>query len=282
MSAIPDYLVIGHVTQDVLPDGSLRAGGTATYAALTAQRLGLRVGVLTSAEPVLSLFSDQPSICVVRRPAKRTTTFQNIYADGFRRQYIRAVAEPLSLTELPDHWRRASIVHLGPVANEVDCELVEAFPGSLLGVTPQGWLRQWDEHGLVSPSVWKDAERVLSAVDVVVLSPEDVGGDQAVLERFRRLARLLVVTIGSGGAIVYHEGRQERVPAYAVREIDPTGAGDVFAAAYFVRFSETHDAIESARFANCTASFVVEDIGASSIPSREQVEQRLLYGSLRE
>ena len=49
-----DYLVIGHVTQDVLPNG-FALGGTASYSALTAKAAGLRVGIVTSCDPNLSL-----------------------------------------------------------------------------------------------------------------------------------------------------------------------------------------------------------------------------------
>ena len=43
----PDYLVIGQIVCDIQPDGSGVLGGTALYSALTAARLGARVGVLT-------------------------------------------------------------------------------------------------------------------------------------------------------------------------------------------------------------------------------------------
>ena len=39
-----DYLIIGHITLDLTPDGP-RLGGTVTYSALMAQALGLRVGI---------------------------------------------------------------------------------------------------------------------------------------------------------------------------------------------------------------------------------------------
>src|ERR1700736_2439574 len=42
-----DYTTVGHVTVDVMPDGSRRPGGTAFYSALQASRLGLRTLVLT-------------------------------------------------------------------------------------------------------------------------------------------------------------------------------------------------------------------------------------------
>ena len=49
-----DYLVVGHITQDLTPDGP-RLGGTATYSALTARALGLQVGVVTSASEKTSM-----------------------------------------------------------------------------------------------------------------------------------------------------------------------------------------------------------------------------------
>lgn len=277
----PEYLVIGHVTRDLLPDGSFRAGGTAAYSALAAERLGFHVAVVTSADPTFSLFQAERTIDVHRRTARHTSTFENLYASGQRRQYIRAVAECLTLSDVPTAWQSASIVHLGPVAQEVDADLAEAFPHALLGVTPQGWLRRWGADGLVTPAEWGDAERVLSRADAVVLSLEDLGGDRERLDRYRRLVHILVLTVGRDGAIVYAAGRQERVRAYLVAESDPTGAGDLFATGYFIRLFEAGDVIEAARFANCVASFAVEGGGPASAPSREQVEERLLHGRLR-
>jgi 1D-myo-inositol 3-kinase len=272
------YLLIGHITQDVLPDGSLRAGGTATYAALAAARLGARVRVLTS-----GAFSQPPVLAadVYCRPAEATTTFENIYQDGQRRQYLRAQAAPLTPADLPTSWREAEIVHLGPVAQEVSIDFLGAFPGAFLGLTPQGWLRRWDDAGRVSVAPWEAAPAALAAADAVVLSLEDLGGDRALLADYRRWARLLVLTVGRDGAIVYHQGQERRLPAYLVQEVDPTGAGDVFAAAFFIRLVESGDPMEAARFANCAASFVVEGPGPSTIPWRAQVEERLRYGVLR-
>jgi 1D-myo-inositol 3-kinase len=278
LSAIPDYVVIGHVTHDLVPQGGFRAGGTATYSALAAERLGLSVGVLTSAR-VAPVF-DSACVQVHCRAAEDTTTFENVYTAGARRQYIRAVAGLLTLADVPADWGQAPIIHLGPVAQEVAPALVESFPHSLVGLTPQGWLRRWDAQGLVSPTELTDAASLLGAAGVVVLSLEDLGGDRQRLERYRSWARLLVLTVGREGAIVFSKGQQQRVPAYVVAEVDPTGAGDIFAAAYFVRLHETGDVIEAARFANSAASFVVEGVGTASVPSREQVEWRLRNGLL--
>ena len=237
--------------------------------------------MVTSANSEASFFADEPSIAVHCQPAEQTTTFENVYLPGGRRQYVHGVAGSLTVADLPSEWAKTAIVHLGPLAQEVDPALAEAFPGALLGVTPQGWLRRWDGQGRVHPVEWEHADRVLSAADAVVLSLDDLGGDRSQLETYVGLARLLVLTIGKDGAIVYWQGREQRVRAYVVAELDPTGAGDVFAAAYFVRLHETGDVIEAARFANCAASFVIEGVGTANVPSRERIEWRLGHGRLR-
>lgn len=275
------YLVIGHVTRDVVPGGGFTPGGTACYSALYAERLGARVAVLTSAAELPAVFDEHPAIELCCHLSEATTTFENIYENGHRRQYVRGVAGPLGVSHVPDAWRDSEIVHLGPLVQEVDPALAEAFPYALVGVTPQGWLRAWRADGLVSPVRWESAERVLARADVVILSLEDIGDDRAELARLRGLAKLLVLTDGRHGAVVYQGDRETRVPAYEVHEVDPTGAGDVFAAAFLVRLREVGDPIEAARFANCEASFLVEVQGVSHVPTREQVEERLRTGRLR-
>jgi hypothetical protein len=278
---VPEYLVIGHVTRDVVAEGGYRQGGTAAYAALAALHLGKQVGVLTSVGAGIKPFP-QNSVWVQVQPSPQSTIFENIYLGRARKQYVRGVAALLTPEQLPLAWRKAPIVHLGPVAQEISPALAEAFDDALIGVTPQGWLRRWDDDGLVAPAEWRDSERILDAAHVVVLSLEDLGGDRPRLEALARKARLLVLTLGEQGALVYQGGRRQRVRAYAVEEIDPTGAGDVFATGFLIRYAETGDAIESARFANCVASFVVEGIGPANLPNRDQVEERLRYGRIRE
>ena len=45
------YLLIGHVTKDLLPDGGFLAGGTVTYAAKVAKRFEWAPVVVTAAAP---------------------------------------------------------------------------------------------------------------------------------------------------------------------------------------------------------------------------------------
>lgn len=277
-----DYLVVGHVTQDRV-ERTLIQGGTVTYAALTARNLGLQVGVLTSAAYEPGLVDILHGIQIARLPAEETTRFVNLYHDGQREQRIEARAERLTpdLLEYLPSWRSARIVHLAPVADELAPELVEAFPGALLGVTPQGWMRSWDEQGVVHASPWRCAERVLARADVVIFSEQDVP-EPGLIERYATFARLLVVTRGERGATVYRGGEARHFPAFKIRrQVDPTGAGDVFAAAFLVHYQATGDPHESADFANCVASFAVEKRQYRGVPSLAQIEERWRRGKRR-
>jgi len=262
--------------------GGYRIGGTATYAAMTARALGYRVAILTSAASDLPLEETFAGIALRCVPAAASTTFENIYYDGHRRQYVRSVAAPLVPEHVPPEWRGARIVHLGPLVQEVDPAMADLFPAAtFVGVTPQGWLRHWDEAGLVSAQAWGSAGYVLKRADAMVLSLEDVGGDQAELERYLAMARLAAVTQSWQGAVLHCGGRCVTIPAYNVPEVDPTGAGDVFAAAFFIRLTETGDAEEAGRFANAAASFSIQGEGYSAIAGRAAVEERLRNGELR-
>jgi CRP-like cAMP-binding protein len=104
-----------------------------------------------------------------------------------------------------------------------------------------------------------------------VLSEEDVGGDEAVIERYASLARLLVVTRGRNGCTVYASGQARHFPAPPMEEIDPTGAGDIFAAAFFFCYRRRGSPWEAARFANCVAAHSVTRGGLDGTPHPDEV-----------
>jgi sugar/nucleoside kinase (ribokinase family) len=264
-----DYLVVGHVTRDLV-DGAFTMGGTVCYAARTARALGCRVGVVTSASPDLDPSQVLDGIRVARSPAATTTTFENIYTSNGRRQVLHGVAETLVPEMVPPHWR-AAIVHLGPVARECTPELVDAFGDAFVGLTPQGWMRRWDQAGHVSCCHWEDAEPLLARADGVVLSEEDVAGDTELVARFAAQTRLLVMTQGAAGCTVYERGHARHFPAPAAHEVDPTGAGDIFAAAFFIWLQRKHDPWMAARFANCVAAGSVSRVGLAGTPSPGEV-----------
>lgn len=271
----PDYLLLGHLTRDLLPDGGSAPGGTALYAALTAHRLGARAALVSARA---ELPPDWPApIELAWCEAPTPPVFENCYTSAGRTQLLHAAAPPLTLEAIPPDWRAAPVVHLGPVLGEVAEELVEAFPAALLGVTPQGWMRSWpaDLPGPIGYRPWQPAPALLRRIDLLVLSIEDVHGDEALVRGYAQHCPAVALTRGAGGATVFAAGQPHHIPAFAVSEHDPTGAGDVFAAAMLLRLRETGDPLCAARFASCAAALSITGQGAGNIPTRQAVETAL-------
>ena len=274
-SDLPQFVIAGHVCQDILPDGSLGLGGTASYAAVTAQRLGQRVGLVTSAGPDLDVAQTFPGVQVACHPSAATTLFENIYFDGGRKQILHRRADVLGCAHVPPAWRQVPLVYLGTIDQEIDPSLFFCFDQALIGVMPQGFLRRWDERGQVSFTDWNPPEAILRRIGVLVLSELDVPDPEGLVQDWGQFIDVIVVTRAARGATVYRRGESCHYPARPAQQVDPTGAGDVFATAFLIRLAETGDQCQAARFANVAASFSVEGWGMTAIPTRQQVEDYL-------
>lgn len=269
-----DYLIIGHLTQDLTPQGPV-TGGTAAYAALTARRMGLRVGVIT-AYPTDIPLPDLDGAQIVSIPSDHPTTFENIQTPEGRIQWLHHLAPSLTLDAVPITWRTPAVVHLGPVAQEVDPSLAQAFPKAMIGATPQGWMRSWDEHGQIHYTHWEKAIHTLKPCTCAVISIEDVLRDETVIEEIQSSIDILVVTEGVKGARLYWNSDLRYFRPPVVQEVDPTGAGDIFATAFFIRYQQTRDPWEAARFATHLAALSVTRRGLHSIPTLEEIQTNLI------
>jgi 1D-myo-inositol 3-kinase len=110
---------------------------------------------------------------------------------------------------------------------------------------------------------------------VVVVSEEDIEDDGDALEQWQRETSIVVVTEGRGGARVYHQGRRRRIGAFPHEEVDPTGAGDVFATAFVVALYETKSVASAARFATAAAGLSIEAEGTRKVATRQEIERVL-------
>lgn len=266
-----DYLVIGHLTKDDTPRGP-QLGGTAAYAARTAQAMGLRVGLVTAwNQDVDSSLLKLDDLTIINENSTTTTTFENIQTSRGRVQTVHSIAPPLDYYHVPQLWRQAPMVHIAPVLHEVNPTIARNFPEAQILLTPQGWLRQWTPEGKIDCADWPEARHILRMVSTAVISEEDVRCNQEMIEDLAEAAPILVVTQGENGAMLYKDGQAHLVDTPKVDEIDSTGAGDIFAAAFFIQLYQTQDALEAVQFANLVAAQSVTRYGLAGAPSKEDL-----------
>ena len=270
----PEFVAVGHVTLDVFGDVT-RLGGAALYAAVTAHRLGLSAGILTSHADDFPLELIPSRIEVVSLPADATTRFEHVVRGEHRTMRVPSIARALGPADVPADWSDAPLVLLAPVANEVDPRVASAFDNPTLAVAAQGWLRGLRADGTVGPTRWTPPDSLLPRLQALVMSIEDVAGQERVaLEWFQRVP-LGVLTAGRAGALLFVNGERYEVPPRPATAVDTTGAGDVFAAAFLVHYQSGGDAWEAAAAAACAASLSVEAEGTAKVPDRATLDAAL-------
>ena len=271
---MPRLLAVGHVTFD-RRDSDDVVGGSVSYGSITARRLGWDAAVLTAAGRDFEAARDLPGVEAFVRSSSATTRFLNLYdGAGRRRQVVQARADDIELLPLPESWRAPDALLLSPVVGEIVGPLAPAFEASVVGAIAQGWLRAFDAEGNVRAQAWADPGPALLGVHVLFLSEHDLpeGQDPHSLLAF---VPIVAVTRGWRGVTLLSRDGETDVAGFPRPEVDPTGAGDVFAAAFLVGYHERNDPQEAAVFACCAASCAVEGVGTSSLGDRAEVDRRM-------
>ena len=275
-----DILLIGNVTRDLIDPQDFsryRLGGTVTFAAVTAARLGRRPTIVTYAAPDTDFSVLPPNTDLHLLPSATTTTFANIYTTHGRVQYCFTPAPAINAANIPRELRHPRMALLGPIADEITPDVAALFGDkTVVAAVPQGWMRRWDEKGRVRSKQWDHAQEILPHLDALVLSLEDVDFDWARLAPAFAYVPLIVVTEYRDGSTVFrrHPGggvSETKIPPRRAHEVDPTGAGDTFTTSFLIHLQETGDPFQAARFANIVASMGVEHEGATGIPDRNMV-----------
>ncbi|MGH2450831.1 MAG: PfkB family carbohydrate kinase, partial [Candidatus Limnocylindria bacterium] len=208
-------------------------------------------------------------------PSNVTTAFAISEREGRRHLRVRARARRIALGDVPADLAAPRAVVLASVAHELDPSLFEGFPDAIRVLAAQGYLREWAADGSVAPRRWDDADGVIGRLHAVVVSEEDVAADPTQPSAWARTCPV-VVTRAERGALVLEGERSTDVPGHMPdRVVDPTGAGDAFAAALALALTEGHHLLDAARLANAAASFAVEGRGIEGLADRARVEARL-------
>ncbi len=297
------------VIEDRAGGAASQPGGSAFYSALQAARLGLRTLIVTQGVPaeiyaLLESFSDEVALRVI--PAEQTTTLSTRGSGTRRLQRLLAwagpIVEPLTLD--------TGILHLAPVARETptswrgQARFVGLTPQGLVrrwqarermrpGHAREGMpLVQLDTQSLLGDvplavgtpealarditAVDLDPQLLPPRFDAAVISEEECRSCHALFTLARRGGAYVAVTAGSRPATVHlpvpapGSSLQTGVPR-PVRAREDLGAGDVFAAAFFVALSEGREPLEAATFANAAAAARVAGVGPGAIATRARL-----------
>lgn len=272
-----DYVAVGHLTRDVLDGdrGEQRSqpGGSAFYSALQAARLGLRTlivtqGVVEEIESLLAPWRDELDLRVT--PAEQTTALLTRGAGTARRQRLLAWAGEMVGPQVPS----AAIVHLAPIARELSPRAIGLGKGDDFVITAQGLLRRWPARSGEIHLAALEPALLPARFRAAVISEHELPFCAPLLGAARECGACVAITAGARPPTLQRsDGSTLGGPTPpAVRAVDDLGAGDVFAAAFFVALHEGRDVHAAAAFANAAAAVRVAGEGAQSIGTRARVE----------
>jgi sugar/nucleoside kinase (ribokinase family) len=272
--APPSVLLAGHVTLD-RHGAALLPGGAVYYAGLAYAGLGAQVRVATRAGP------DFPGAALAGaevhvQPAALTTLFAAHHdAAGARTQRVEAVAPPVDASDLPVGWREADLLHLAPVLAELDLAAWRAaVRAPFVGLQIQGCVRALAPDGRVVQPRWEPAPAALAGLSAAVLGEDDLVGQGDLVARLAAAVPVVAFTHGARGAEVLVGGRTLRVGVHPAHELDPTGAGDAFAAAFFLALASGAEPVEAARLGAAAGSIAVEGRGGEALARMGEVRDR--------
>ena len=256
--------VVGNLSLDRVDGREPRAGGAPFHAARALRVLGRPAIVAAKGADADRRLLVPPlvrlGLPVLWRGGETTAAFSFEYAGDLRHMVVDALGPVWGVADLRG-LERADRVHAGALARS-------DFPAETLAALARDRRLSFDGQGLVRPArtgpLTLDADydpEVLRHVSVLKLAEEEarvlVGEPDADALRSLGVPEI-VVTFGSEGSLVFADGKLERVPAQPVgSEVDPTGAGDMFSAAYMAARAARQAPVAAARRASTVVAEVL-------------------------
>ena len=125
----------------------------------------------------------------------------------------------------------------------------------------------WGGATILSPN----ALEVESLVDYPI--EDDASARRAARELLLMGPDAVVLKLGERGAILCTDTGLETIPAFNVRAVDTTGAGDAFTAGLALAVAERRPLREAVRFANAAGAITVTRMGTmTAMPTRREIE----------
>ena len=240
------YLTIGHVCMDIDQNSNYKLGGTVSYSGQLANALNCSCTIMTSYS---STFKFEDYLCgieLINQGSEMTTCFGNDYSSGTRVQKLFSVADEIRIDGLSRIYPEYDIIHIAPIFHELDLSIQQIIPEhSFCLVTPQGWLRDIKDEQIIK----RNMDLRVFKNRIIIISQDDIDLTSSECLEISEHCQILVVTRASQGASLFVNGKEAHYKAIKVKEIDPTGAGDIFAAAFAIEYYRTGNADKAVKFA---------------------------------
>ena len=92
---------------------------------------------------------------------------------------------------------------------------------------------------------------------------------------FEQGVRIVACKMGDKGSYIVHEGIAHEIPAIKTKVVDPTGAGDVFAAGFLAGLLMEKPILDCAKLATLCASESIKGHGREKYPDKHFIEEKL-------
>jgi sugar/nucleoside kinase (ribokinase family) len=276
-----DLVVLGNLIVDdvVLSDGSTRMGqpgGAVLYAALGASLWGLDVGVVSLVgsdypEQALAGMSasgiDLAGLHPLGRPGVRLWALyeERMRQLVHRRERPRHSDVSPRVEHIPEAWRSARAFHVSPMPFETQRTLVAAL------ARLEGARLSLDPHQPIDQDSWAAWRDVLADVDLLFVGLDELRLAPEDPESLRRLAggrlRSVLFKRSTEGGTWYDAAvdKTAQWPSRAAGVVDPTGAGDAFAAGTLAGLLRGEPIERAIRRGVVGASFAISGFGPDGL-----------------
>jgi 2-dehydro-3-deoxygluconokinase len=285
------------------PDGARHYleghGGDTSNAAVAAARQGAKVGMITGlgrdmpGDSFMALWAREGiDTSTVTRTDRYQTGVYFVTHDEEGHHFLHYRANSAAAMFAPEDVPvraigRARMLYLSGISQGISTAACDATLAAIDAARRQGVKIAYDTN--YRPRLWPPARAVavmratIETVDYALPGIEDaitltgIADPDAILDYYLKLGPgVVVLKMGESGAYLATPEARVKIPAFPVRTIDATGAGDTFCGSFLARILAGDSPEPAARYAAVAAALKCTRYGAvAPIPTPAQVAEAM-------
>jgi|BEDMetMinimDraft_2_1075160.scaffolds.fasta_scaffold00020_3 Sugar kinases, ribokinase family len=220
----------------------------------------------------------------IRTIGEKTIRFINKYIGRFRFQEILNYT-PLKVDLSVFFDKRGfDMILLTPILNEINLDQLEIIKNSskMIAIDVQGLCRKVKNGKVINDynEIFKhyiEYFEILKAYsnEIFYLTRQN-DFEKSINSILDKGCKIIIITLGEKGSLIFTPKNNLFINSYSpTKVVDPTGAGDVYLAAFTYYYLKTKDIKSSIKFASSAASYKVEGIGFNSLGTEEDIITRI-------